>query len=159
MGSHNISPKKWYILDLRDPKNPIVPIKAFLFKELAVDAISRYFPNSSMVSPVIGQELIEFQIIPKYSAYRKFRFTIKAYPFSDGLTRREKHTLAKAFRRRRRIDKFREVNGLKPGETIKWGDFLPKNTRDKDGKLVKNRERYRLRQFALGHIHREYDHL
>ena len=159
MESLNIYPKKWYILDLREPKNPLVPAKPFLFKEQAVSAIDRYFPNSSMVMPIIGQELIEFQINPKYSAYRKFRFTIKIYPFSDGLTKREKHTLSKAYRRKRRREKFREVNGLAPNQPIYWGDFLPKNHRDENGNLVKNKERYRLRQFALGHMHREYDHL
>ena len=145
MKTHEISPKSWYILDLRDPKRPLVPTQKFLFKELAVAAIGRYFPNTSLVSPVLGQELIEYSISPKYGAYRRFRFTIKVWEFGDGLTRTQKATLAKKERRRRRRAKFKEITGYGPDNPISWGDILPKNFKSEDGKRITNRERYNKR--------------
>lgn len=159
MSTHQISPKSWYILDLRDPKNPLVPTKKFLFKEWAVLAISRYFPNTSLVVPVLGEELIEYSISPKYGAYSRYRFTIKTFQLPEGTSRRSRTTFSKQERRRRRRAKFKEMTGYGADNPLYWGDILPKNLKDENGKKVTNRERYNIRARTLTQLYKKFDHL
>lgn len=115
-----VNPKKWYIMDIRDPKKILVGKNEFMFLELAEAAINRHFPGNPLVYPVLGQELIDWNIPTKNSAYRRWGFNILNYQFGEGLTDREMKTLRKRFRRTRRREKYRQVMKLPADSRFRW---------------------------------------
>lgn len=156
---HNIKPERFYILNNSDPKRPSVSITNWLFREFCQVAIDYHFPGQPLVEPILGKELLELGIKPKASKYGPARFRVLKYPQFKGLTRKEKVNSFSAMYRRIRKNKFRKAQGFKKGEYIKWGDILPKNFKDENGKTVRNPERYRLRRQMIRAMTKYYDDL
>lgn len=152
-----LRPTKWYIVDLTDPRRPSVSSTYWVFKELCQRAIDYHFPGNPLIEPTLGSEIMESGLIPKPSKYGPARFWVSRYPYLKGMTTKEKITLISPLHRRIRRKKYLEANGIKGH--IDWGDLLPKNFKDKDGKTIKNPERYRVRHQLLRAMTKGYDHL
>lgn len=154
-----IRPDKWYIVNLIDPKRPSISKTYWVIRELCERDRDWYFPFQPMVEVMLGSKILESKIKPKASKYGPARFSVVKYPWLKGLTRQERITLLSPLYRRLRRAKFKAAKGFKPGEYIKWGDLLPKNFKDENGKTVRNPERYRMRHRMIRAMNSHYDHL
>lgn len=154
-----INPKKFYLVDLRDPKKPRIGATSFLFKELAIAAKERYFPGMEMVFVVTGKELEEEGLYPVWGAYTTFRFSVKAYNLPEGLTHRQKVTLRKRYRRTRRRLKYREALKV-PSDAVvntKWAN-LEERAKKEEGKVTAEAVA-RIRRRQTKALYRKFDHL
>lgn len=160
MVTKEIKPHKWYIMDIRDPKKPRVPAVSFLFKELAIKSIERTLGTNPLVFPIFGEELLKWDIHPRNGAHTSFCLSFKMYEFAEGMTKRQKKTFRKYFRRKRRKEKYAEVKGLKSSHfIITWGDKIPKVIRDEKGNKVNKGERLKVMKRERWRLLRQYDHL